>query len=186
MRNHARQAVEWLAAAATDPRACKREWRSDTGTAVLAAGRFWDVLSVPEELGLFALDVLLRAPRHEPGPTLADFASHRLGFFLPPDPRTRWVGDGVRYASQGAWIAVPEPQRATGALRWLVPPDGSGTLHTPAALEVALQQATGILATLLNPASSHGRDAQTSAIEARARTHYLRRLGPADTGRRPG
>ncbi|MFE2422354.1 hypothetical protein [Streptomyces hokutonensis] len=186
MRNHAQQAVEWLAAAAIDPRACKREWRSDTGTAVLAAGRFWDVLSVPEELGLFALDVLLRSPRHQPGPTLADFTSHRLGFFLPPDPRTRWVGDGVRYAGQGAWIAVPAPQRATGALRWLVPPDGSGTLHTPAAVEVALQQATGILATLLNPASPRGPDAQTSATEARSRTYYLRRLDPADTGWRPG
>jgi hypothetical protein len=186
LRNHAQQAVEWLAAAAIDPRACKKEWQSDTGTAVLAAGRFWDVLSVPEELGLFALDVLLRSPRHEPGPTLADFAAHRVGFFLPPDPRSRWVGDGIRYAGRGAWVDVPAPQRATGSLRWLVPPDGSGTLFFPAAVEVALQQATGILATLLKPISSGRPGAQTAAVEARARTHYLRGPGTADTGRRPG
>jgi hypothetical protein len=186
LRNPTQQAVEWLAAAATDPRACKKEWQSDTGTAVLAAGRFWDVLSVPEELGLFALDVLLRSSRHEPGPALADFAAHRVGFFLPPDPRSHWVGDGVRYAGQGAWIAVPAPQRAAGSLRWLVPPDNSGTLFVPAAVEVALQQATGILATLLNPASSGRPGGQTTAIEARFRTHYLRGPGPVDTGRSPG
>ncbi|MET7732043.1 hypothetical protein ABZT02_11825 [Streptomyces sp. NPDC005402] len=183
MRNQAQQAVEWLAAAATDPRACKRAWQSDSGTAVLAAGRFWDVLSVPEELGLFALDVLLRSPRHEPGPTLADFTSHRVGFFLPPDPRSRWVGDGVRYAGCGAWIAVPALQRAAGSLRWLVPPDGSGTLYAPAAVEVALQEATGILATLLDPASSLRPGAQTAAVEARVRTRFLRGSGTADTGR---
>lgn len=185
MRNHAQQAVEWLAAAATDPRACKREWQSDTGTAVLAAGRFWDVLSVPEELGLFALDVLLRTPQHEPGPALADFAAHRVGFFLPPDPHSRWVGDGVRYAGCGTWIAAPAPHRAAGPLRWLVPPDGTGTLYAPAAVEVALQQATAILATLLNPASTHRASAQNAVTKARARARYMRELDAPTTRHRP-
>ncbi|MEV0910013.1 hypothetical protein [Streptomyces hokutonensis] len=153
MKTDARQAVEWLAAAATDPRVCKRQWHGEEGTAVLACGRFWDVLSVPEELGLLALDVLLRTPQQEPGPTLADFAAHRVGFFLPPDPDSRWVGSGIRYAGQGSWIAAPSPQRATGSLRWLVPPAGSGILYAPAAVELALLQAAGTLATLVNSAS---------------------------------
>ena len=38
-----KQAVEWLAAAATDPQECKREWDHGKGTALLAAGRYWDV-----------------------------------------------------------------------------------------------------------------------------------------------
>ncbi|MDX3071300.1 hypothetical protein ACIP98_08150 [Streptomyces sp. NPDC088354] len=145
MRNTApKQATEWLAAAAADPRACKREWEhGESGTALLPAGRFWDVLSVPEDLGLLALDALLRMPGAEPGPTLADAASHRVGFFLPPDPASRWVGSGIRYAGAGAWIAVPPPYRAAGggALRWLVPPDGNGTLYTPTVVELALFQA---------------------------------------------
>ncbi|MDX2851667.1 hypothetical protein [Actinacidiphila glaucinigra] len=143
MRNAApKQAMEWLAAAAADPRACKREWEhGESGTVLLPAGRFWDVLVVPEDLGLLALDALLRLPRTEPGPTLADTASHRVGFFLPPDPVSRWVGTGIRYAGRGAWIAVPPPNRAAGALRWLVPPDGTGTLHTPTSVELALFQA---------------------------------------------
>ncbi|MGV9457240.1 hypothetical protein [Streptomyces sp. NPDC003635] len=185
MRNHTHQAVEWLAAAAIDPRACKRDWQTDRGTAVLGAGRFWDVLSVPEELGLFALDVLLRSEHPGPaaapgvGPVLADFAAHRVGFFLPPDPRSRWVGDGIRYAGKGTWIAVPAPQRSSGPLRWLVPPDGSGTLCSPDAVEVAFQQAAAILAALLDP-SRPGRGVR--AAEAEVHRRVLRARGSADTG----
>ncbi|MFI9588435.1 bifunctional DNA primase/polymerase [Streptomyces sp. NPDC052236] len=145
------QAPEWLAAAATDPEACKREWaHGENGTVLLPAGRFWGVLSVPEELGLLALDTLLRIPLPRPGPTLADLASHRLGFFLPPDPVTAWLGRGIRYVGEGAWIAVPPPHRATGTLRWLVPPDGNGALHLPTALELALHEAVGTLAVLVD------------------------------------
>jgi len=112
---------------------------------VLACGRFWDVLSVPEALGVMTLDALLCLPQ-APGPVLADAAARRVGFFLPPDPTGRWVGSGIRYLSKGAWITVPAPQRAAGRLRWLVPPDGTGTLFVPAAVELALQQAVGTLA----------------------------------------
>ncbi|MEU9895152.1 hypothetical protein ACIBCS_03210 [Streptomyces phaeochromogenes] len=145
------QAVEWLAAAAVDPRACKRDWEHGaSGAALLPAGRFWDVLSVPEEIGLFALDALLRLPLPMPGPTLADFGAHRVGFFLPPDPESCWVGQDIRYSGKGSWIAVPSPRRTTGTLRWLVPPDGQGTLHLPTALEVALHQAAEMLSALVN------------------------------------
>ncbi|MEU4998133.1 hypothetical protein [Streptomyces sp. NPDC021622] len=183
MRSHARQAVEWLAAAATDPRACKRAWHAENGTAVLASGRFWDVLSVPEELGLFTLDVLLRTPLQEPGPTLADFAAHRVGFFLPPDPESRWVGSGIRYAGKGAWIAAPAPHRATGSLRWLVPPDGCGTLFAPTAVELALHQATGILATLLEPVAPHDRGRTTAGSATRRGRRYPRGTSALDGSR---
>jgi hypothetical protein len=146
MRSVMKQAMEWLAAATTDPRACKRQWQGESGVAVLACGRFWDVLSVPEELGVLALDALLCIPQ-APGPVLADAASRRVGFFLPPDPEGRWVGADIRYLGKEAWITVPAPHRAAGRLRWLVPPDGTGTLFVPAAVELALQQALGILIT---------------------------------------
>lgn len=145
MRTGTKQAVEWLAAAATDPRMCKRQWHDVDGIAVLACGRFWDVLSVPEELGVLALDVLLCIPQ-PPGPALADAAARRVAFFLPPDPQGRWIGSGIRYAGQGSWIAVPAPHRLGGRLRWLVPPDGTGALFVPAAVELALQFALGRLA----------------------------------------
>ena len=44
------KSMEWLAAASEDPGACKQEWQNgSTGVALLAAGRFWDVLIVPED-----------------------------------------------------------------------------------------------------------------------------------------
>src|SRR5690606_39547788 len=89
MQSHMwKQAVEWLAAAATDPQACKRAWDHGNGTALLAAGRYWDVLSVPDRLGLLALDVLWHDPLKTPGPTLVDVTARRVGFFLRSEEHT--------------------------------------------------------------------------------------------------
>ncbi|MFJ4468121.1 hypothetical protein ACIP2X_11685 [Streptomyces sp. NPDC089424] len=142
------RAVEWLAAAAPDPRACKRDWDRGEGVALLEAGRFWDVLSVPDQLGLLTLDLLWRPTLPMPGPTLVDIAAHRVGFFLPPDPDSKWIGAGLRTAGRGAWLAAPPPYRSTRCLEWLIPPDGTGALHSPTTLELALRQANSSLAVL--------------------------------------
>ncbi|OIJ65273.1 hypothetical protein [Streptomyces mangrovisoli] len=138
------QGVEWLAAAASDPRICKRDWDRGHGIALLEAGRYWDVLSVPDRLGLRTLDLLFRPSLPVPGPTLVDTSSSRVGFFLPPDPDSRWIGSGVRHLGRGAWVAVPPPYRPGGALEWLVPPDGTGRLHAPLMLELALREASDV------------------------------------------
>ncbi|ANP52668.1 hypothetical protein J2Z21_000184 [Streptomyces griseochromogenes] len=140
--------VEWAAAAAADPHACESEWDRGEGIALLEAGRFWDVLSVPDRLGLLAMDLLWRPARPSPGPTLVDTAAGRVGFFLPPDPSAGWGGAGLRYATKGSWVAVPPPYRPARFLEWLVPPDGTGALHEPGALEAALRRASGTLAVL--------------------------------------
>jgi len=142
----ARGAVEWLVAASPDPDTCRWEWeRSSTGIALLPAGRIWDVLIVPGELGRTTVDVLLRLVA-EPGPVLADFGDFRVGFFVPPGTAAGWVGTGMRTAGQGTWLAVPHPGRAGRGLRWLVPPDGSGVLNDPALLELAMHEAAAQLA----------------------------------------
>ncbi|MFF5127893.1 hypothetical protein ACFY41_13355 [Streptomyces syringium] len=134
----ARNAVEWLASAAPDPETCRWEWeRSPLGVALLPAGRLWDVLILPGGLGYPTLDVLSRRA-DRPGPVLAD---SRVGFFVPPGTAARWIGTGVRGAGRGAWIVVPHPARAVSGVRWIVPPDGSGTLNDPAALELAMHEA---------------------------------------------
>jgi len=141
----ARGAVAWLVAAAPDPEACRWEWeRSTSGIALLPAGELWDVLIVPGELGRLTADVLLRLVA-EPGPVLADFGDFRFGFFVPPGTAARWVATGVRTAGPGTWLAVPYPGRSGRGLRWLVPPDGSGTLNDPVVLELAMHEAAVLL-----------------------------------------
>ncbi|RKT07210.1 hypothetical protein BX286_5265 [Streptomyces sp. 3211.6] len=138
-----RTAVEWLAAAAPDPEACRWDWeRSPLGVALLPAGRHWDLLITPGGLGGAALGVLRRLPA-PPGPVLAGGRTDRLGFFVPPGTAAHWTGTGVRGAGRGSWIAVPYPGRATGGPRWLQLPDGRGTLTDPALLELALHEAAG-------------------------------------------
>ncbi|MFF3906865.1 hypothetical protein ACFYZJ_12905 [Streptomyces sp. NPDC001848] len=140
--------VQWLAAAAPDPHACTQQWERGDGTVLLEAGRHWDVVSVPRHLGLLALDILWDDPLRTPGPTLVDSAALRVGFFVPPDPPGHWAGAGVRHASKGTWIAVPPPYRPGGSLEWIVPPDGSGLLHSPVVLRQALRRAGETLAVL--------------------------------------
>ncbi|MCC0095615.1 hypothetical protein [Streptomyces flavotricini] len=147
--SESKTAVEWLVSVAPDPDACRWEWeRSPLGVALLPAGRRWDVLILPGELGQGTLDVLTRL-LDRPGPVLADSGATRrsrtptprLGFFVPPGTASRWIGTGVRGAGRGTWIVVPYPGRATGGVRWLVVPDGSGTLTDPVLLELAMHEA---------------------------------------------
>ncbi len=80
----AKTAVEWLASVAPDPEACRREWeRNPMGVALLPAGKAWDVLILPGELGYATLDVLTRI-LDQLGPVLVDFGDARMGFFVPP------------------------------------------------------------------------------------------------------
>ncbi|MCX4547850.1 hypothetical protein OG204_27810 [Streptomyces sp. NBC_01387] len=146
----ARTAVEWLVSVAPDPDACRWEWeRNPSGVALLPAGLRWDVLIVPGELGYPTLDVLTRLV-DRPGPVLADFGEARTGFFVPPGTASRWIGTGVRGAGHGTWIVVPHPGRPAfrpvGGVRWLIAPDGSGTLIDPALLELAMHEAAALMA----------------------------------------
>nr|WP_282796802.1 hypothetical protein [Streptomyces sp. CC224B] len=173
----AKSAVEWLVSAAPDPGACRWEWeRSPSGVTLLPAGRLWDVLILPGELGRPTLDVLTRVV-DRPGPVLADFGDGRVGFFVPPGTVARWVGTGVRGAGRGTWIVVPHPARATGTVRWLIPPDGSGTLTDPALLELAMHEA----------AAGVARDVQ-EAREAQGAAEAPGASGPGapEAGREPG
>ncbi|MDL5204085.1 hypothetical protein [Streptomyces sp. ALI-76-A] len=137
----AKTAVEWLASVVPDPGARRREWeRNPVGVALLPAGKAWDVLILPGGLGYPTLDVLIRVI-DQPGPVLVDFGDARMGFLVPPGTAARWVGTGIRTAGPGTWIVVPYPGRSTRGVRWLVPPDGSGTLTDPALLELAMHEA---------------------------------------------
>lgn len=143
----AKAAVEWLASVAPDPDEFRWEWeRNPFRIALLPAGRRWDVLILPGELGYPTLDVLNRLV-DRPGPVLADFGDARMGFFVPAGTAGRWLGTGIRSAGQGAWIVVPHPGRASGGgIRWLIAPDGSGNLSDPTLLELAMHEAAAVLA----------------------------------------
>ncbi len=141
-----RSAVEWLATAAPDPGTCRWEWeRNPLGIALLPAGRVWDVLILPSGLGHPTLDVLSRCTDRI-GPVLADFGDSRLGFFVPPGTAAGWVATDVRAVGEGSWVVVPHPGRAASGVRWIVPPDGTGTLTDPAVLELSMHEAAASIA----------------------------------------
>ncbi|TFE53489.1 hypothetical protein E3E14_09330 [Streptomyces sp. ICN441] len=147
-------AVEWLVSAASDPEGRRRRWESDPrGLVLLPAGRHWDVLVLPGRIAGPTLDVLKRLTGR-PGPVLADFGAvrrgpataPRMGFFVPPGVSEWWVATGTHTAGRGAWVVLPYPGRTAGGVRWLVLPDGSGTLTDPALLELAMHEAAALVA----------------------------------------
>ncbi len=95
---------------------------------------------MPAELGSRTYEVL-RLYVGPVGPVLGDFSASRIGFFVPPGTATGWMATGVRGAGRGSWVVVPYPGRAAGGVRWICPPDGSGTLIDPVALELAMHEA---------------------------------------------
>ncbi|MFG1668268.1 bifunctional DNA primase/polymerase [Streptomyces sp. Y7] len=141
------RAVEWLAAAATDPRSCRRQWDQGADAVLLEAGRVWDVLSVPERLGLGALDLLRGMRPRADGPVLMNCGARRVGFFVPPAGVAGWAGSGFRHAGRGSWVAVPPPDHSGGwRMEWVLPPDGTGALYDPDVVRLALREAGGALA----------------------------------------
>ncbi|SDM23884.1 bifunctional DNA primase/polymerase [Streptomyces wuyuanensis] len=147
-------AVDWLVSVAPDPDDWRRRWESHPrGLALLPTGRHWDVLVLPGEIAGPTLDVLTRLT-DRPGPVLADFGptphgrnpAPRMGFFVPPGTSERWVGTGTHAAGAGAWVVLPYPGRTAGGVRWLLLPDGSGTLTDPALLELSMHEAAAVAA----------------------------------------
>ena len=101
----AKPAVEWLASVAPDPEACRREWeRNPLGVALLPAGRLWDVLILPGDLGYPTLYVLTRVIDRL-GPVLVDFGDARMGFIVPPGTAAR----GSACSTGSAPGSTPKP-----------------------------------------------------------------------------
>lgn len=121
----------------------------DPGLArTVEAGPSFDAVSVPMDLGLDTLDLLLRGGSAV-GPVAADsrFQVRRVGFLLDPGTLEHSRGfawwcrqHGVRTLTHGAVLALPRAATAPQArLLWLVPP-GCGRTD-PAALLACLRRA---------------------------------------------
>ncbi|MFD7918574.1 bifunctional DNA primase/polymerase [Streptomyces sp. NPDC059740] len=139
------RAVTWLVSAEEEPEKCRRAWEQHPlGVALLPVGRLWDVALAEGPLGPRALTVLRRTGR-APGPVLADFGDTRVAFLVPPGTAAGRLGTSLRFLGAGGWLVVPYPGRATGGVRWLVEPDGSGHLTDPELLDRALHEAAAEL-----------------------------------------
>lgn len=130
--NPSLKSVRWLASACDDPTACLREWRlSARGVVLLPAGRLWDALAVPEDLGHSLLNAVARCGQPRSGPVLRDSSRQELVLLMTPGSPTARLERTARYLTTGTWLAVPDPGRRVPGLSWLVPPDGTGTLFSP-------------------------------------------------------
>jgi hypothetical protein len=124
--------MEWLSASADDPAQCRRIWADDPRMpCLLATGRFFDVVSVEERLGLEMFDRLLRSGLPF-GPAVVDRKAQRVGFFLGSQSRETFryylqretsSPPPYRYLGQGSAVVVPGPIPLSGdRYQWLRAP----------------------------------------------------------------
>jgi len=135
-----------VAPAATAAAALRASYADPARVAAVPAGPLFDVVSVPMDVGLAALELMLRcaAPL---GPVAADGRAQvrRVGFLLPAGTLARHSGfawwcrsHGMRLASHGDVVALPPLiGDARARLQWLVPPEGAPGASTDPALLLA-------------------------------------------------
>ncbi|WP_319129523.1 bifunctional DNA primase/polymerase [Streptomyces europaeiscabiei] len=153
-----RRGIEWLSAAADDPATCRAVWADDPRTpCMLATGRFFDVVTVDQRLGLETFDQLVRRGLQF-GPAMVDHGARRVGFFLSFDSHesfARFLGKEThtppqhRYLSRDSVVVVPGPMPLPGdRYQWLRAPSRRPQANPlrPVALATMLVAAAELLA----------------------------------------
>ncbi|WP_225828229.1 bifunctional DNA primase/polymerase [Streptomyces naphthomycinicus] len=118
MQRMTRRGTEWLSAAADNPVECRQVWADDPRMpTLLPTGRFFDVVSVDQRLGMEMFDRLQRSGMPF-GPTVTDRKAQRVGFFLSSQSRETFMHylgretttpPPYRYLDQGSAVVVPGP-----------------------------------------------------------------------------
>ncbi|WP_258395312.1 MULTISPECIES: bifunctional DNA primase/polymerase [unclassified Streptomyces] len=127
-----RRGIEWLSASADDPVTCRAHWADDPRQpTMLHTGRFFDVVSVGQRLGLETFDQMCRQGL-PCGPAMVDRAAQRVGFFLGSNSRDGFAHLvnrestkplAYRYLGANAVVVVPGPMPLTGdRYEWLRAP----------------------------------------------------------------
>lgn len=132
MQRVSRWGVHWLSAAADDPVRCRAVWADDPRKPyLLATGRLFDAVTVPQPLGMETFDQLSR--RQMPlGAAMVDRRAERMAFLLPPHSQEHFTQTleresvsppEYRYLAHGSYLVVPAPLAMTGdRYEWLRPP----------------------------------------------------------------
>jgi Bifunctional DNA primase/polymerase, N-terminal len=118
-----KRGLQWLSTAAEDPALCRAVWADDPRRPyLLATGRLFDVVVIPQRVGMETYDQLNR--RGLPlGPVMADLGAKRVGFFLPAHSRLAFTevvaaesahAPECQYLGAGASVLVPGPVAFSG------------------------------------------------------------------------
>ncbi|WP_202918131.1 hypothetical protein [Streptomyces cavernae] len=102
----------------------------------LPAGRWWDAVRVPLDVGTAVLQRL----GEQSGAVIADGYGGILYWLVPPRSAGTWELPGAQILGPGCHVAVPPTHRISGpGLYWLVPPTRERNWTSPERLEAALR-----------------------------------------------
>jgi len=136
--------VEWLAQADPDPEHAFNWWvQHPNEIAMLPLGSLFDVVKTGLTLGQRILMHLTVTERRCPCFVNLDLGT--MYFLVPPNSAASWPADAdAEYLGEGMWLWVPVPTRVRrDGTYWAQAPDGTGLLHEPQSLQVALTAARG-------------------------------------------
>ncbi|MEV6613399.1 bifunctional DNA primase/polymerase [Streptomyces sp. NPDC051051] len=158
MQRMTRRGMEWLSAAADNPTECRQVWADDPRMpCLLPTGRFFDVVSVEQRLGMEMFDRFQRSGMPM-GPSVIDRKAQRVGFFLGSQSRETFTyyldretssPPPYRYLSDGSAVVVPGPiPLSEDRYQWLRAPTRRPEANPlrPVALATALVASAELLA----------------------------------------
>jgi hypothetical protein len=154
---------DWESVATSSTASIAQWWRDLPYTVLLATGRSFDVIDVPESLGRLAMhgrpEVELRGP-------LAVGTDRRWMFLVRPGHglRPELLGrTGIVLHGYGSWVPAPPSPQGGGRVAWKIPPgDPSYRLGDPYVVQLMLARA---LRSTLGQERGNGRGAHQWATE---------------------
>ncbi|MGW8948838.1 hypothetical protein [Streptomyces sp. NPDC055709] len=114
--------------------------RPQTGSVPMAAGRTWDAVRVPRNVGLTALSIL----GSRSGAVLEDPGALVLYWFIPAGAAANWAVTDTRALGAGSFVVIPPPRRTQGpGPHWRICPGDSAWKTDTSALKDALDPPRG-------------------------------------------
>lgn len=127
-------AMKWLTRCASDTPQALALWQNEPAAPLtMPTGRYFDVVVVPERLGLEACD-LIRRHCLSLGPVMLDAHAGKIGFIAPPrglaafttvNHASEILLRGLHYLAEGDFVVVPGPAPLSNSrYQWLFAPTG--------------------------------------------------------------
>lgn len=121
--------ADLLARTTSNSRATLICWGFHPGGVVpFPCGKYWDAVSMPDEIGLPLIAILKRNPiypRQEPpqlGPVLHDRWNRKVYVLVQMGHEDVWsrIGSGIRFLGKGSWIGATDPRgKSTPESSWI-------------------------------------------------------------------
>lgn len=150
---------------------------------LVAAGKEWDAIRVPEQVGVRALEIL----GGRSGAVIEDPRGRVFYWFVPTGTAAEWSVAGTRALGDHCHVSVPPDRKVAGyGPRWRITPGDGRMLTRSAPLRAAIEDAIGQSLQDARPSPAGRRSGACAAVASKPDDMLHGRCSgylPSDSGR---